>query len=245
MLKRRRRRNIAPGSENPTMLMNLSLFIMLLAFFIVLNAISSFVEHKQQPVVQSLQMTFSTQAIRPDVAPSVAPDDTTQSIREGETIERIDALFKSQITSFDVVKDEGSGTMEVTLPIDVFSGSVMAIGQEDMLKSSADVKVKGKKFFLPTLVSIMKSDAHGVPYRLDILLHVDDNPALLQNRDPKALAESMVRGAQLTAKLEQAGLAQRLLSVGVEKGDKNLVRLLFRPHEPFTPLEAEATSNDD
>lgn len=243
MLRRRRRRTITPGSDNPSMLMNLSLFIMLLAFFIVLNAISSFVEEKTYPVVQSLQMTFSTQALRPDVAPSMAPD-PQESIRDGQTVERIDALFKSQITAFDAVKNESTGTMEVTLPIDVFANSVMAIGQEDLLAASPDAPVKGKKFFLPTLVSILKSDQQGVPYRMDILLHVGDNPAQMQNRDPKALAQVMARASQLTTQLEKAGLAQKLLSIGIDKGDANKVRLLFRPHEPFTPMEPEATADE-
>lgn len=209
---------------------------MLLAFFIVLNAISSFVEEKSSPVVQSVQTTFSTQPIQPDIAPSVTPEEATQSIHEGATIERIDALFKSQITAYDAVKNEGNGTMEVTLPIDVFANSVMAIGQEDMTKASPDVAVKGKKFFLPTLASIMKSDKQGVPYRMDILLHVADNPAQMQNIDPKTLAQTMARGSQLTAQLDKNGVPQRLLSIGVEKGDANIVRLLFRPHEAFTPL---------
>lgn len=240
MLKRRRRRTITPDSDSPVMLMNLSLFIMLLAFFIVLNAISSFIEEKSYPVVQSVQTTFSTQPIQPDISPSVTPEETQQSIHEGQTIERIDALFKSQITSYDAVKNEGTGTMEVTLPIDVFANSVMAIGQEDMTKASPDAKVKGKKFFLPTLASIIKSDKQGVPYRMDILLHVDGNPAQMQNLDPKVLAQTMTRGSQLTAQLEKNGVPQRLLSIGVEKGDANTVRLLFRPHEAFTPLRDES-----
>lgn len=216
---------------------------MMLAFFIVLNAISSYDEQKSQPVMESVQTTFSTQAIRPDIAPSVVTEET-QSIHDGETVERIDALFKSQITSYDTVKDSGRGTMEVTLPVDVFTTSVMAIGQEDLLKASPDVDVKGKKFFLPTLVSLLKSDQQGVAYRMDMLLHVNGNPAHLQNQDPQSLDEAMTLGAQLTAKLEKEGLPQRLLSIGIEDGDTKTVRILFRPHEPFTPLE-EGEAQDE
>ncbi len=221
------------------MLMNLSLFIMLLAFFIVLNAISSFIVEKTYPIVQSVQLTFSTQALRPDILPSVAPD-VRESIRDGTTVERLDALFKSQITAYDAVKDADTGQMETTLPLDVFSTSVMAIGQEDLMTASPDVQVKGKKFFLPTLASILKSDAQGVPYRMDMILHAEDNPAHLQNQDPKTLAQVTERASQLAAQLEKAGVPQKMMSVGVAKGDPDTIRIIFRPHKPFSPVDPEA-----
>lgn len=236
MFRRRRRRISAQGNEDPPLLMTLSLFIMLLAFFIVLNAISSYEEDRTFPVVESLQLTFAINPIKPDIEPAIVPD-TQQSFRDGETIERIDALFNAQITSFDAVRNETYGMMEVTLPIDVFAAAVMAIGQEDMMTASPDAVVKGKKFFLPTLVSILKSDQQGVPYRMDVMLHINDNPALIQNREPQALEQVLDRGAQLTAQLEKAGLPQKLLSIGIGKGDPGKVRILFRPHEPFTPVD--------
>lgn len=214
--------------------MALSLFIMLLAFFIVLNAISSFVEHKSHPIVQSIQETFSTKIITPDVAPAIIPDDA-RAFREGDTIERIDALFKSQITSYDAVKDTGRGIMQVELPLNVFTTAVMAIGQEDILKTSPDVQVKGRKFFLPTLVSLMKSDTEGLPYRMDMVLHVPENPAQLQNRDPKKLGGVMAQGARLADQLQKNGLAEKLVSVGVARGNPGKIDLVFRPHKPFTP----------
>jgi hypothetical protein len=237
MFKGRRRRitNSAPNS-NSASLMNLSLFIMLLAFFIVLNAISSFEDVKKYPVVESVKMTFSSDAIREDVSPSVAPDEQ-KSIHQGDTIERIDALFESQISSYDVKKSPQLGTMQVELPLEVFATAVMTIGQEDLIKASPGKMVKGKKFFLPTLVSILKSDEQGVPYRMDMIMHVKDNPAALQNRDPKMMAQVMVRGAELATQLEKTGLTQRMISIGVNKGDPEKIDLIFRPHEPFTPLD--------
>lgn len=238
MNRNRRRRTAAEGAKNGSLLMNLSLFIMLLAFFIVLNAISTFEENKVRPIMSSVIVTFSGDAPMQEVMPSITPD-PLESLREGATIERIDALFKSQITSYEAQKNESNGVMQIDLPLDVFSSAIMAIGQEDLLNVSPDDQLKGKKFFLPTLVSIMESDQMGVTYRLDIVLHVPANPAQIQNRDPQKLSQVMERGARLTEKLEAAGLGQRLLSVGVSKGDEAMVTLMFRPHEPFSPVAPE------
>lgn len=239
MSRRRRRRISAEGANgNSLTLMNLSLFIMLLAFFIVLNAISSFEEVKKYPVVESVKLAFSTDAIREDVKPSVAPDEQ-QSIHQGDTIERIDALFESQISSYDAVKNERQGVMQIELPLEVFVTAVMTIGQEDLLAARPGTLVKGKKFFLPTLVSILKSDQQGVPYRMDMIMHVKENPAMLQNRDPKSMEKILGRGAELAMQLEKSGLKQRMISVALSKGDPDKIDLVFRPHEPFTPVASE------
>lgn len=238
MNRNRRRRTAAEGAKNGSLLMNLSLFIMLLAFFIVLNAISTFEENKVRPIMSSVIVTFSGDAPMQEVMPSITPD-PLESLREGATIERIDALFKSQITSYEAQKNESNGVMQIDLPLDVFSSAIMAIGQEDLLNVSPDDQLKGKKFFLPTLVSIMGSDEKGVTYRMDMILHVGDNPAHMQNREPQKLEQVMKRAARLAEKLETAGLGQRLISIGTEKGDESTVTLLFRPHEPFSPVEPE------
>ncbi len=236
---KRRKRITGHVSHDQIILMNLSLFIMLLAFFIVLNAISSYDEQKSGSVVESVQTTFSTVPLTPDISPSMVPS-VQEAMGEGQTIDRIDALFRSQITAFDAVKDDGKGQMEVTLPLEVFTQSVMAIGQEDLSKASPDVQVKGKKFFLPTLVSLLKSDAQGVRYRMDMIFHVPENPATLRNRDPQTFTDTTRKGAALATQLQKSGLSARFISIGLEEGDASTIRVLFRPHQPFTPVAPEA-----
>jgi hypothetical protein len=102
------------------------------------------------------------------------------------------------------------------------------------------MQIPGKKFFLPTLVSIMKSSQQGLPYRMDMVLHVKDNPALMQNRDPKKLGQVLSRGARFADQLQKSGLPQKLIGVGIEEGDVNTIDIVFRPHEPFTPIEPKA-----
>lgn len=237
-MRRRRKRlsGVNTQTASSSQLLGLSLFIMLLAFFIVLNAISSFEEKKMSPVMESVEAAFSNHVERKDTKPSVTPS-PVESINEGETVERLDALFQAQISSFEAKKNSRTGTMYVELPLETFSKSIMTIGQEDLTKTR---RISGnKKFFLPTLISILKSDQQGVPYRMDVVLHTKENPAKLQNQKPKFLLKTMKREGGFARQLEKAGLSQKLISMGIRQGDPEVVELVFRRHVPFSPVELE------
>ncbi|MBN8521067.1 MAG: flagellar motor protein MotB [Alphaproteobacteria bacterium] len=239
-MKRFRRRRIRPLDHHvPSDLMSLSLFIMLLAFFIVLNAISSFEEKKAKPVMESVERTFSKQAIQTDVKPSPVPS-PEKSIREGETTERLDALFNAQISDFKVQKTTPAlpGVMTVVLPLDAFSSAIMTLGQEDL--SRASLLPKDQVFFLPTLVSILKTDRQKTPYRMDMVFHLKGNPAWVQNQAPEKIRPLMNQASVISEKIQAAGMPEKLLSIGIEQGAEDTVTLYFRPHVPFT-LESTAS----
>ncbi|MAZ76528.1 MAG: hypothetical protein CMH31_04415 [Micavibrio sp.] len=236
MLKfRRRRRNEQSFQSDSGTLMNLSLFIMLLAFFIVLNSLSSYEEQLVGDVVQSLDTTFSKDPQKEDIAPSVTPD-PVNSVKEGDTFERIDALFQSQIISYKKSISSNRGKMIIKLPLEKFSRAIMAAGQKDLTKMNVQRNPRGN-FIIPTLVSILKSDKKNITYRMNILLQVPDNPAHFQNQSPTEMAALMRRGSALTERLEQGGFPQKLLNIGVAKGNPAIVVLVFEPHIPFSPVE--------
>ncbi|MCB9996497.1 MAG: flagellar motor protein MotB [Rhodospirillales bacterium] len=219
-------------------LLGLSLFIMLLAFFIVLNAISSYEETKIKPVMESLGYTFSSrmEAANIEDHPSMREDDDT-SINEGDTVDRIKALFTAQIPSHEAVVSHTKGVMYMRLPFEDFEAAVMAVGQRNALDQKQESAKFLSGFFLPTLVALMKTDTVSAPYRMDILLNIEENPAQLQNQQPKKLSAVMKQMSRLAAKIEDAGLSTKLISTGLQKGRPGMVELLFRPHVPFNPLE--------
>ena len=60
MKHRRRKISGDSGGSSGGQLLAMSLFIMLLAFFIVLNAISNYENSKVKPVLQSIELTFAS-----------------------------------------------------------------------------------------------------------------------------------------------------------------------------------------
>lgn len=231
---RKRRRRIIGGGTVVTLgsqLLSLSLFIMLLAFFIVLNAISSYEQTKVNPVVESISYAFASRlaAQQGDDHPSTGRSDETSS-GEGDVLERMEALFTAEIPGAHTVVSQGRGEMYVRMPFDELEAAVIAAGRS---AGSSGVK---KTPFLPTLVGLMKSDAAGRPYRMDMLLNIDANPAQMQNEKPGELGASLKRISRIAQRLESAGLSPRLISAGVQKGKDGTVELLFRRHIPFNPL---------
>ncbi len=223
---RRRYIDLSALPAKGMLLMNLSLFIMLLAFFIVMNALSTYEEVYYRPVVKSLEDTFATGVFREGNAPSETPA-RARSIGEGSVIERIDALFNAQIVGFDMTHSPRAGILYVTVPLEEFDRAVTAANQVDLTRVKSVTGLQ--TYFLPTLVSILKADEEGRPYRMDIILHTKDTPPLLVNSDPRALSAVMKQAGAYAARLEKAGMAQRLLSIGVQKGDPQSVELYFRP----------------
>lgn len=67
--------------------LGLSLFIILLCFFIVINSLSTFEQIKTQDVLQSLQFAFAGKLEGDDVLPSVQAS-TTETFEKGDTLDK-------------------------------------------------------------------------------------------------------------------------------------------------------------
>ena len=146
IFRRRRRIEVSSSSSsNVGLMMNLSLFIMLLAFFIVLNAISDYEDIKTENVRRSLEIAFSN---NPDLEESMASEapDPVQAMREGRAFDRINALFNTEISSFKKEVSYSRGIMMIELPFDEFSEAVMAVGQKDLLRYPSRRSVRGNYF---------------------------------------------------------------------------------------------------
>ncbi len=236
---RNRRRRVSTGTSGGIagQLLGLSLFVMMLAFFIILNAISSLDQTKARPVINSVGATFGARVFDEEVmdSPSVTKNEE-KSVNEGNTVERIKALFSSQLPSAKLVVDERRGEMYAKVPYDDFESAVMAVGQGGRMDGASPEAAAFGKFFLPTLVALMKTDATGAPYRMDILVNIAENPAALQNDQPQQFAATINRIGGLAERIERAGLATKLISAGIKKGDPKTVELIFRHHRPYNPL---------
>lgn len=222
-----RRRMQISGSSGGAHLLNLSLFLMLLAFFIVLNSVSSFDESKYRPILENLQMTFAS-TVQPsrETATSVTPN-PLQSINEGETIDRIEALFNAQISGFSATKSGSRGVMVVRVSLEEFDRAVTSPGQIDVTRTQSAGTLQ--TFFVPTLISLIQAKESGAPYRMDMIFHTADSPALLYNSDPRALEEARRQAALYAGILERAGLDADVMGLAIMQGDPQFLTLSFRP----------------
>lgn len=214
--------------------MNLSLFIMLLAFFIVLNSISSFQEDKASKVRRSVERAFTVQAVEDNERSSVT-DGKAQSVSEGNSFDRLEALFQSQLSGFKQTKDRSRGIMMVEVDYTVFEKAINALNQGDLTKTPTRGETR-ENFFLPTLSSIMQANVNGAPTRMEIYLHVNQNPAILQNEQPHDMRVKTNILGEFSRKLQNQGVPEKLVNIGVMQGDPQKIKLVFRKYIPFSPM---------
>ena len=233
--RRRKRIHNDPTPSATGQMMNLSLFIMLLAFFIVLNSISTFKDEKAAKVRQSIEKTFALKVTRDSTSNSMAVG-KAKSVNEGNAFERLEVLFQSQLSGFKTTKDSSRGTMMVEVPFDVFEKAVNALDQQDLTKTPSRSEAR-ENFFLPTLSSIMQANINGAPTRLEIYLNVLNNPATIQNEEPREMNKLINIMGEFSTKLSDQNIPNKLLNIGVAQGNPKNVTLVFRKYKAFSPVK--------
>lgn len=201
-------------------LMGLSLFIMLLAFFIVLNAISTFSEQKARQAVASLGDVFGSEeefisTIRGQV----------EETGKGDSLDSLEGLFNAYLTGIDIEQDKTWGTMHISLPLDEFVAALESVAPGELKAQGADLQGKP---MLPTLVSLLESGEGKLPFRMDMIASVPEDPGRMYNDDPASLHEISEKLSSMAVRLEKGGLPASQMSIGVQRGQENNIDLYFR-----------------
>lgn len=221
--------------------LGLSLFIMLLAFFIILNSISAYEETKSRPVLNSLVYTFSGR----EPVDIVPPGLRTEQVPErnlGSALDKLEALFKSQISSAETRQNRLGTTMFVRVPFEEFQKAVVSslsnapppvespIGEENI-----DI--------LPMLVSLLETQG-SVAYKMDMILNIAEEPSSLASEEPDKFKNYNDSVSLIARTVTEAGLPTQLVTSGMRSGDAGYMNLVFRRYEPFNPLSAQALDSD-
>jgi hypothetical protein len=218
---------------------------MLLAFFMVLNSLSKFEESEYTPIMRSLDGAFSIRnAYENEYNPSVA-EANEQELEEGNVPEKLKALFNSIIPQNKIIENELKGTLFVTVSWKDFEKAVMDISTMNDEKDPFYAMQMGDEFFLPALVALLRSDEAGLPYHMDVILNIKQEPSRLQSKEPGKLAHIIRKMGNVSGQLEEAGLPPKLLNVGIRKGKINTVNMYFRPYVPFNPLGTDNPLSED
>ncbi|MCC6598353.1 MAG: hypothetical protein IT559_06155 [Alphaproteobacteria bacterium] len=204
----------------------LSLFIVLLCFFIVLNSISTFEIAKARPVLDSLGLAFRTENADPlhgmrESIPLAQNQDTQNAMSKGSTVQRVEGFFSSQIEGVETKQNRLGTELAVRLAFKDFEKEI----NEELTPGTES------KRFLPMLVSLLDTQQmQGVePYRMDMVLETKEKPYSAEGEKASAALVS------IAGRLETAGIPARLMGAGLSAGEAGMLTLYFRRHEPFHP----------
>ena len=208
--------------------LSLALFLMLLSFFIVMNSVSSFDDTKSAPVMNSLIVAFSNRI--PDTPQDPSPTPTPLvAVSDGDTLSNIEGIFSAHIGNFQATRNRLGTVMHVRASVDQFEKAINIPGFGDY----NDIAVDQQGAFAQTMVTLMRSENNKQPYRVDIVLNTQDDPAIMQNQSPENFTNKLKRVGGFAKILEDNGLPRRMMSVGLNKGNPAFIDLYFYKYEPF------------
>ena len=210
-----------PLTDQPQLILALSLHLLLLAFFIALTHLSSGGEKgRADAVAGSLNAAFAG-AGRPADKPAIFTASLGNVLADPAPTDRIGALVRTEL-AFAAVRDIVPGAlMEVIVDAGkLFHGDDIAIDP-------------ARRPFFERVAAALADPAPGVRYDLEIAIGTRVGPT--KDDAPARLAVSRV--AQLAAVLTGAGAPARSVAAGIETGSPGRVRLLFhvRPAQAARP----------
>lgn len=209
----------------------LSLFLMLLSFFIVMNSVSGYEDSKKQPVLNSVALAFSTEVKATEQATS-QEENPAKNINQGNALDRLEGLFETHISGFQASRDRFGTTLYVRVPIISFEHNL----DLPVIKESADRPFGRDGSFLQTMISLLVSGQDGKHYRMEITLNIPEAADVYMLGNNAAYLQDIKKLGRYADKLERAGLPKKMLSVGMKKGETGFVELFFYPYAPYSPV---------
>ena len=215
--------------------LSLSLFLMLLSFFIVMNSISSFEESKTSPVLNSLAAVFSNNTPPNMSLPS--PDESPyEANKKGDSLEALEGLFNEEIAGFEPKRNRLGTMMHVRVPMLKLENALDFNGFQN---TQIDVERKGS--FVQTMVTLLRAEQKGRRYRVDMVLNVAEDPALYVQDNVEGFLKDLKRVSLLAEGLEGQGLPKKMISAGLSKGQSGFIDLYFYRYAPFVMPEDDVT----
>ncbi len=209
--------------------LGLSLFIMLLSFFIVLNSVSDFEIKKSNPVLNSLSLAFSLDT--PKQAPSEKAAAKTEEMRKGSSLDKMQGLFEAKITGVEASQNRLGTVMHMRLPYAEFEREITS----SVLKNSGQDPL-ARQGFLPMLVSLLETKDSDEAYKMNMVVNLPISPAQALSEQNPEVFKTTKSLAAIALRLEKAGLPKKLITTGLKQGDEGMIDIFFRRYEPFNPF---------
>jgi hypothetical protein len=197
-----------------TLLTNLSLFMMLLAFIIVMNTHTNFDQDKIKPILESVEQSFTMRVFRQDIGPSPMAD-IEKKTGDGYSLDELEQLFRASVPAINIRQIPSRGILVIEMKRDHFAKAMDSQGPS----------------ILRDRVKMAMSRKSKTPNQLEIWLQV---PMQDIEKNHKNDIKTLSAWAQ---KLQRQGIDNKYMTVGLQpvlkKADTDKVFLLFRSHKVY------------
>ncbi len=198
------------GAGDSSIVLMLSLNLILLAFFILLNAISEFEEARTQQVIDSVNEAFHGQ-LEPIKAPALL-NGSPGLLPEAEALTNdVGSLFESLVPAIRSTRTARTRAVHIEMP----SVALFKIGQDTL-------RPDRKALIRRLAKALLRRSARDLVYTLEFLHGIPAGAAAGAGR-----AQEIHRASSLAALLIREGLAPEILSIGVLPGRPGRVEFVL------------------
>lgn len=205
------------GSETSTLSTTslfLSLYLVLLAFFILLNALSKIEEKKARETMKSINETFSRSEgidIKPELE-EIKEGSIEEEYTQGAYLSGIMKIAKENINEPDIKITTFGNYIRITYPIERFF-------------EPASSRIMGKqKSLLTKIADEVSTIPEGQRMDVDFTIGVDGSQASSPDASNNL---SVARSGEFARFMESIGVSQHLISVGIKPSVKGVVKITF------------------
>ena len=210
----------AQRSGSPHIILLLSLKLILLAFFILLNALSEFETNRKSAVLESVNRAFRGSIQTPREAISINASLGLLPLPEN-LMNEVGSLFESFVPSAKAKRKERASVMSVELP----AKALFRPGEVELRPE--------RKVLIRRLARAMMQEPGGVlKYELAFEHGVPGGEAEVEDAAGAARVRAVQRADAITRYLVRQSIPPEILSIAVTPGQPDTVRFVLRRRGP-------------
>lgn len=189
----------------------LSLFLLLLAFFILLNALSTIEETKTREVLTSVAATFRS-VVDSDTQAQILVSDLGPTPEAHEVLDALEQLWVTSVPITRVERLTGGQVMQLTIPV-----NELFLGGQPVLRADRDP-------LIDSTALVLARKAGATLTEVQIVFGVEARPEMLSPPESQLAAE---RAGKVAAAFVDHGTPEDRIGVGLRDGDPKLMRIRF------------------
>ena len=197
----------------------LSLFLLLLSFFALLNALATVEEAKARGVLTSLAATFRS-VVEPQASAEIHNSSLGAAPSPEGLLKELERLWVNQVVVAKAKVLSPGQEMQLVLP-----ANELFLGGESVVRSD-------RKNLIRNVARTLSVKATGFTIHAQIILGSEAiSEGQLQQKEPLAMA----RAAAFAVALVKFGAPEKGISIGIRHGDRSKIRMRFVIRERVFP----------
>jgi len=198
--------------NDPSVVLFVGLYLLLLAFFVLLNVISTLDEQRAKTVLDSLTATFSSD-FGPLSSRPVYSSDVEAPLVSNRFLSDVEQLFENAmpVAQFDILVH--GNLLEVLL-----------VADEIFVPGKVDIRPEYEALFFK-LQDILTFGPAGLRYDMGIMI---DGPSMLRKNAASGQTMEMARVGSIARRMVALGTVPAYLYAGIDDSNLGRLRLLFR-----------------